>query len=46
VHEEWISRYERELEAGKPGSALATVLKATADRTVFRYVPVSWSLAF
>jgi pimeloyl-ACP methyl ester carboxylesterase len=39
VHGTWAARYERELDAGNPGAALATVLKATADRTAFRYVP-------
>lgn len=39
VHGAWAPRYERELAAGKPGSALVTVLKATADRTALRFVP-------
>jgi len=39
VHAAWAPRYERELKAGKLGSALVTVMKATADRTAFRYVP-------
>jgi pimeloyl-ACP methyl ester carboxylesterase len=38
-HGTWVPRYERELRAGKLGSALVTVLKGTADRTAFRYVP-------
>lgn len=38
-HASWVSRYERELQAGKLGSALITVMKGTADRTAFRYVP-------
>jgi pimeloyl-ACP methyl ester carboxylesterase len=33
VHGDWAPRYERLLAAGKPGAALVTVLKATADRT-------------
>jgi pimeloyl-ACP methyl ester carboxylesterase len=33
VHGEWAPRYEQQLTAGKPGAALVTVLKATADRT-------------
>jgi len=39
VHAAWAPPYERELKAGKLGSALVTVMKATADRTAFRYVP-------
>jgi pimeloyl-ACP methyl ester carboxylesterase len=39
VHGEWLPRYERELERGKPGAALATVLKRTADRGPLRLVP-------
>lgn len=38
-HGEWAPRYERELRSRKWGSALVTVLKGTADRTVIRYVP-------
>ncbi len=38
-HATWAPRYERELKAGKLGSALITVMRATADRTAFRYVP-------
>ncbi len=38
VHGDWAPRYERQLTAGKPGTALVTVLKATADRTS----PVRW----
>jgi pimeloyl-ACP methyl ester carboxylesterase len=38
-HAQWVPRYERELRAGRLGSALITVMKATADRTVIRYVP-------
>ena len=38
-HASWVPRYERELQAGKLGSALITVMKGTADRTAFRYVP-------
>ena len=40
VHGEWAPHYERQLNAGKPGAALVTVLKATADRTsVIRWIP-------
>jgi pimeloyl-ACP methyl ester carboxylesterase len=39
VHGAWAPRYERELVAGKSGSALVTVLKGTMDRTAFRLVP-------
>jgi len=40
VHGEWAPQYERQLDAGKPGAALVTVLKATADRaSVFRWIP-------
>jgi len=40
VHGDWAPRYERLLQAGKPGAALVTVLKATADRTsVLRWIP-------
>lgn len=39
VHGEWAARYEHELAAGRPGAALATVLKATADRGPLRLVP-------
>ena len=38
-HASWVARYERELQAGQLGSALITVMKGTADRTAFRYVP-------
>jgi pimeloyl-ACP methyl ester carboxylesterase len=38
-HASWVPRYERERQAGKLGSALITVMKGTADRTAFRYVP-------
>lgn len=38
VHGDWAPRYERQLAAGRPGAALVTVLKATADRTS----PVRW----
>jgi pimeloyl-ACP methyl ester carboxylesterase len=38
VHGDWAPRYERQLNAGKPGAALVTVLKATADRTS----PIRW----
>ncbi len=40
VHGEWADQYERQLDAGRPGAALVTVLKATADRTsVIRWIP-------
>lgn len=39
MHGAWAGRYERELDRGRPGAALAAVLKATADRGVLRYVP-------
>lgn len=32
VHGEWLPRYERQLNEDKPGAALATVLKGTADQ--------------
>jgi len=38
VHGGWAPQYQRQLRAGKPGAALVTVLKATADRTS----PVRW----
>lgn len=38
IHGDWAPRYERQLNAGKPGAALVTVLKATADRTS----PIRW----
>jgi pimeloyl-ACP methyl ester carboxylesterase len=38
IHGEWAPQYERLLAAGKPGTALVTVLKATADRTS----PIRW----
>lgn len=38
VHGDWAPAFERQLTAGKPGAALVTVLKATADRTS----PVRW----
>ena len=38
VHGDWAPHYERQLTAGKPGAALVTVLKATADRTS----PIRW----
>jgi pimeloyl-ACP methyl ester carboxylesterase len=40
VHGEWAPSYEQQLTAGKPGAALVTVLKATADRTsMIRWIP-------
>jgi pimeloyl-ACP methyl ester carboxylesterase len=38
-HDAWAPRYERELAAGRPGSALVACLKGTSDRTAFRLVP-------
>lgn len=38
VHGDWAPDYERHLDAGRPGAALVTVLKATADRTS----PMRW----
>lgn len=38
VHGDWVPAYERQLAAGRPGAALVTVLKGTADRTS----PVRW----
>jgi pimeloyl-ACP methyl ester carboxylesterase len=38
IHGAWAPQYQRQLAAGKPGAALVTVLKATADRTS----PVRW----
>jgi pimeloyl-ACP methyl ester carboxylesterase len=38
IHGDWAPEYERQLDAGKPGAALVTVLKATADRTS----PLRW----
>jgi pimeloyl-ACP methyl ester carboxylesterase len=38
VHGDWAPQYERQLAAGRPGTALAMVLKATADQTS----PVRW----
>jgi Alpha/beta hydrolase family len=38
VHGDWAPAYERQLAADRPGTALVTVLKATADRTS----PVRW----
>ena len=35
----WLSRYERELAAGRLGAGLVTIMKGTADRTAFRLVP-------
>jgi pimeloyl-ACP methyl ester carboxylesterase len=34
-----MPRYERELEAGQLASALVTIMKGTADRTAFRFIP-------
>ena len=40
AHGVWVSRYDDLLAAGKPGSALVTVMKATADRTSkIRWIP-------
>ncbi len=38
VHGDWAPLYERQLATGRPGAALVTVLKATADRTS----PIRW----
>jgi pimeloyl-ACP methyl ester carboxylesterase len=38
VHGDWAPLYQRQLDAGRPGAALVTVLKATADRTS----PIRW----
>ncbi len=38
-HASWVPRYEHDLQAGKLGSALITVMKGTADQTAIRYVP-------
>ena len=38
VHGDWAPQYQQRLAAGKPGAALVTVLKATADRTS----PIRW----
>ena len=38
VHGDWAPQYQQQLTAGKPGAALVTVLKATADRTS----PIRW----
>jgi pimeloyl-ACP methyl ester carboxylesterase len=39
VHGEWVPRYERDLAKGKPGAALAAVLKGVGDRGPLRLVP-------
>ncbi|MGB9111946.1 MAG: alpha/beta hydrolase [Acidimicrobiales bacterium] len=39
VHAEWLPRYERHLDNGRPGAALASVLKGTADRGPLVFVP-------
>jgi pimeloyl-ACP methyl ester carboxylesterase len=40
VHGAWAPRYERLLDAGRPGAALVTVLRDTSDRTsLFRWIP-------
>lgn len=39
VHGEWLPEYERRLDEGRPGAALAAVLKGTADRGPVRLVP-------
>jgi len=39
-HASWVPRYEQYLDAGRPGAALITVMRATGDRTsVLRFVP-------
>jgi pimeloyl-ACP methyl ester carboxylesterase len=35
----WLPRYEREMAAGQLAAALVTIMKGTADRTAFRFVP-------
>ncbi len=39
VHGQWAPEYERAMQAGKLGTALAAALKGTADRTLIRLVP-------
>ena len=40
VHGTWVPRYEREIAANRPGSALVAVLRDTADRrSITRYLP-------
>jgi pimeloyl-ACP methyl ester carboxylesterase len=39
VHSEWAPRFERELRAGRLGSALVEVLKGTSDRTLLAHLP-------
>jgi len=39
AHGQWVPRYERKLAEGRPGAALAAVLKGTADRGPLRLVP-------
>jgi pimeloyl-ACP methyl ester carboxylesterase len=39
IHTSWLSRYEREMAAGKPAAALVTLMKGTADHTPLRLVP-------
>jgi pimeloyl-ACP methyl ester carboxylesterase len=47
VHGQWLPRYQRRLKEGKPGGALATVLKGTADRgSLVHLVPRSLLGAF
>lgn len=42
VHGSWVSRYDKMLAAGKPGSALVAVLKDTADRnSIIRWLPAA-----
>ena len=38
-HGSWAPRYQRELAAGRPGTALVACLKGTSGRTAFRLVP-------
>jgi pimeloyl-ACP methyl ester carboxylesterase len=39
THTSWLPRYEREMAAGQLAAALVTIMKGTADRTAFRFVP-------
>ena len=43
VHGQWLPRYERDMAEGRPGAALATVLKGTADRGTYGSSPASSS---
>jgi pimeloyl-ACP methyl ester carboxylesterase len=39
THGQWVPRYKHELDAGRPGAALAAALKATADRGAVQLIP-------